>query len=150
MDLERLYWTKSVTPAHGYAYCEFEVSKLFKLAWKDDEDNANRPERNDLILLRQHGYVTHLVKVLNRHAEFEDWQGEFNIYRIVEVLWTIDCRNPPISAKADAIFDYSAVLRYQGGDAMKLQDLPTFNIAWDSRGGLSAFQSHVQSRLLAI
>jgi hypothetical protein len=150
MNLERLYWTKSVTPADGYAYCEFEVSKLFKLAWKDDEDNANRPERNDLILLRQHGYVTHLVKVLNRHAEFEDWQGEYNIYRIVEVLWTIDCRNPPINAKADALFDYSAVLSYQGGNAMKLQDLPTFNAAWDSRDGLSAFQSHVQSKLLTI
>jgi len=48
MNLERLHWTKSVTPTDGYAYCEFEVSKLFKLAWKDDEDNANRPERNDL------------------------------------------------------------------------------------------------------
>ncbi len=90
-------------------------------------------------MLRQHGYVTHLVKVLNRHAEFEDWENPYNIYRIVEVVWTIDCINLPINAKADMIFDYSAVLCYQGGNAMKLEELPTFKESWDLRGGLSAF-----------
>ena len=150
MNLQRLYWTKNVKPEKGWAYCEFEVSKLFKLAWKNDEDNANKPERNDLILLRQHGYVTHLVKVLNRHAEFEDWQGLYNIYRIVEVLWTTDFSNPPISAKADEIFDFPEVLKFMSGNIMKLEELPTFKESWDSRDGLSAFQNHVQSRLLAI
>ncbi|MEE3718107.1 hypothetical protein V2H45_15310 [Tumidithrix elongata RA019] len=134
----------------GWAYSEFEVSKLFKLAWKDDEANANRPERDDLILLRQHGYVTHLVKVLNRQAEFEDWQGNYNIYRIVEVLWVIDCSKPPHAAKADVIFDFPEVLDFMGGNAMKLEELPTFKRSWESRGGLNAFQDHVKSRLLGI
>ena len=150
MNLQHLQWTKNVRPSDGWAYSEFEVSKLFKLAWKDDEANANRPERNDLILLRQHGYVTHLVKVLNRQTEFEDWQSNYNIYRIVEVLWVIDCSDPPIAAKADEVFGYSAVLNLQGGNVMKLTELPTFKEAWDSRGGLTTFQDHVKSRLLAI
>lgn len=149
MNLQCLQWTKNVFPAdNGWAYSKFKIGELFKLAWKNDETNANRPERNDLILLRQHGYVTHLVKVLNRQAEIEDWQGDYNIYRIVEVLWAVDCSNPPIAAKADAIFDYLEVLAYQGGDVMKLEELPTFTRRWDLE--ISAFQTHVQSGLSAI
>jgi hypothetical protein len=96
------------------------------LAWKDDEANANRPERYDLILLRQHGYVTHLIKVLNRQAEHDDDPNVFNIYRIVELVWLIGGTNPPPSVKADLIFDYPEVLAYMGGDVMKLEELPTF------------------------
>lgn len=149
MNLESLKWTKNVRPADGWAYCEFESSKLFKLAWRKDEANADKPERNDLILLRQHGYVTHLVKVLNHKSEREDWLGDYNLYRIVEVLWTINCSNPPDAAKADVIFDFPEVLDFMGGNAMKLEELPTFSKAWQSRGGLSAFQDHVKSRLLS-
>jgi hypothetical protein len=148
MNLERLLWTKNVKPSSGWAYCEFKKDELFKLAWKDDEDNANRPERYDLILLRQHGYVTHLVKILNRQAEHDDDPNVFNIYRIVEVVWSIDGTNPPHSLKADLVFDYPEVLAYMGGNAMKLEELPTFTKRWDS--DISAFQSHVQSRLSAI
>lgn len=151
MNLQALQWTKNILPDDGsYAYSEFKVGKLFKLAWRKDEANANEPKRNDLILLRQHGYVTHLVKVLNHQAELEDWKGDFNIYRIVEVVWTIDCSNRPIAAKADAIFGYPEVLNYQRGNIMELKKLPTFSEAWESRGGLTAFQDHVKSKLLAI
>lgn len=137
-------------PDNGWAYAQFKVAELFKLAWKDDEINTSRPQRNDLILLRQHGYVTHLVKVLNRQAEHEDWQGDYNIYRIVEVLWAIDCSAPPASARADVIFGYPKVLDLQGGNVMKLKELPTFKEAWTSQGGLPAFRTHAQSRLAAV
>jgi len=151
MDLHHLQWTKNVRRSDNkWAYSEVEDSKLFKLAWKDDEANANRPDRDDLILLRQNGYVTHLVKVLNRQAEREDWQGDYNIYRIVEVLRAINFSNPPIAAKADEVFGYSAVLNLQGGNVMKLEELPTFKEAWESRGGITAFQDYVQSKLSAI
>lgn len=150
MNLQHLQWTKNVKPIDGWAYREFKASELFKLAWKDDEANANKPKRNDLILLRQHGYVTHLVKVLNRQAEREDWLGDYNLYRVVEVVWSINRTDPPASAKADVIFGYSAVLDYMGGNAMKLEELPTFKDAWDSQGGLSAFQEHVKSKLAAV
>jgi len=150
MNLHRLQWTKNVRRSDEWAYSEFEVSKQFKLAWKNNEANANRLDRDDLILLRQRGYVTHLVKVLNHQAEREDWQGDYNIYRIVEVLWAINFSHPPIAAKADEVFGYSAVLKLQGGKAMKLEELSTFKEAWESRGGITAFQDYVQSRLLAI
>jgi hypothetical protein len=151
MNLERLQWTKNIKDSGEWAYCKFEKGELFKLAWKDDKANANRLQRDDLILLRQRGCVTHVVKVLNRQAEHDDDPNVFNIYRIVEVVWVIGSTNPsPSAARADIIFDYSEVLHYMGGDAMKLEELPTFKNAWDNRGGLLAFQQHVQSKLAAI
>ncbi|MFM2431518.1 MAG: hypothetical protein RLZZ511_2731 [Cyanobacteriota bacterium] len=147
MNLESLKWTKNVKPSEGWAYSDFEKSELFKLAWKDNEDNANRPERGDLILLRQHAYVTHLVKVLDRKAEREEWQGEWSLYRIVEVVWSVGHTNPLPSLKSDLIFGYPGVLAYMGGDVMKLEELPTFQDAWDRNGGLAAFQAHVQVAL---
>ncbi len=129
---ECLQWTKNVKDSDGWAYCEFKKGELFKLAWRNDEANANRLERDDLILLRQLGYVTHVVKVLDRQAEREDWEGDYNLYRIVEVVWAIGGTNPPPLAKADIIFGYPVIL--MGGNVMKLEDLPTFKDAWDSKG----------------
>jgi len=105
MDLQSLKWTKNVRRGdNAWAYSQFKASDLFKLAWKDDEANASRLEKGDLILLRQQGYVTNLVRVLDYKAEREAWKGDYDIYRIVEVLWSIDFGNPPVSAKADAMF----------------------------------------------
>ncbi|MEH1908257.1 hypothetical protein [Nostoc sp.] len=147
-DLQRLKWTKNVKRDDGaWAYCQFKVSDLFKLAWKDDEINASKPEKDDLVLLRQQGYVTHLVRVLDYKAEHEDWKGDYNIYRIVEVLWTIDFGIPPQSARANVMFDYLEVLRYEGGNVMKLEDLTTFKKRWDNHRGLGGFQTHIQSLL---
>ncbi|MBE9222392.1 hypothetical protein IQ215_06750 [Cyanobacterium stanieri LEGE 03274] len=154
MNLERLLWTKNVRPSDGtWAYMNFNIGQLFKLGWKatankKDYFNADQLERNDLILLRQHGYVSHLVKVLNRQAEYDDLTGDFIFYRIVEIVWKIDNIIPPSeNYKADKIFDFPEVLHFMGGNAMKLQDLPTFQEAWNHRGGISAFQSHVESKL---
>ncbi len=149
MNLERLQWTKNVKDSDGWAYCEFKKGELFKLAWRNDEANANRLERDDLILLRQLGYVTHVVKVLDRQAEREEWQGEWNLYRIVEVIWALDCSAPSPNAKADKVFDFPGVQAFQGGNVMRLEDLDTFKSAWDVRGGLAAFQPHVQVVLLS-
>lgn len=149
INLERILWTKNVKPSDGtWAYMEYAVGQIFKLGWKDDYFNADRLVRNDLILLRQYGYVSHLVKVLNRQPEYDDFKGDFNIYRIVEIVWKMD-RVEPLSEnyKADKVFDYSKVLDYQGGNLMKLEELPTFKEAWDHRGGISAFQTYVQSQL---
>ncbi|NJN48524.1 MAG: hypothetical protein HC805_00260 [Alkalinema sp. RL_2_19] len=103
-----------------------------------------------MILLRQHAYVTHLVRVLDRQCEQEDWAGDWNLYRIVEVEWSLDSSTPSDSARAGTIFGYPGVLAYEGGNAMRLEDLPTFKAAWDAQGGLTAFQSHVQAALSAI
>ena len=150
MNLEHLQWTKNVRPDEGWAYSQFKKSELFKLAWRDDKENADRLEKEDLVLLRQHGYVTHLVKILDRQSEREEWQGEWSLYRIVEVVWALDCSAPSASAKADIIFGFPGVLAFMGGNAMRLEDLPTFKKAWDAKGGLAAFQTHIQTGLLAI
>lgn len=148
MNLERLKWTKNVKREDGeWAYWRYKADDLFKLAWKDDEANASRPQKSDLILLRQQGFVTHLVKVMDEKPESEDWEGAYNIYRIVEVLWAIDFAHPPASAKADVMFGYPEVLKYMGGNVMELEALPTFNQCWSKKGGLAGLQSHIQSLL---
>jgi hypothetical protein len=147
MDLQNLKWTKNIRPTgqEPWAYDPFKIGSLFKLAWKDDESNASKPQREDLILLRQSSYVTHLIKVLDYKPEREKWQGDFNIYRIVEVLWVIDWNNLSDSAKADVVFGYSVNL--QGGDVMFLETMPTFQQHWQSQGGVAAFQERVQTTL---
>ncbi|AFY41975.1 hypothetical protein [Nostoc sp. PCC 7107] len=148
MDLHLLKWTKNVRRDDGdWAYSPCKVHDLFKLAWRDNEDDARRPEKDDLILLRQRGYVTHLVKILDYKPERESGKGDYDIYRIVEVLWTIDFVHPPASARAEKMFDYSAVLHYEGGNVMKLDELPTFKSRWDIDGGLKGFQTHIQNLL---
>jgi hypothetical protein len=147
VNLQKLRWTKNVKSKdqEPWAYEAFKIGNLFKLAWKDDEGNASKPQREDLILLRQGGYVTHLVEVLDYKPEREKWQGDFNIYRIVEVLWVIDWNNPPDSARADEVFGYPVNL--QGGDVMFLETMPTFQQHWQNQGGLSAFQERVRVML---
>jgi hypothetical protein len=147
MNLQNLKWTKNIRSMgqESWAYQSLKVGGLFKLAWKDDEGNASKPQREDLILLRQSGYVTHLIEVLDYKPEREKWQGDFNIYRIVEVLWVIDWNNLSASAKADEVFGYSVNL--QGGDVMFLETMPTFQQYWQNQGGLTAFQERVQTRL---
>lgn len=148
MNLQNLKWTKNIRRPMGQeppAYQPFKVGDLFKLAWRDDEGNASNPQREDLILLRQNSYVTHLVEVLDYKPEREKWQGDFNIYRIVEVLWVIDWNNPSDSAKADEVFDYP--VRLQGGDVMFLETMPTFQQHWQNQGGLTVFQERVRTTL---
>jgi hypothetical protein len=115
------------------------------MACKDNEANANKPQKDDLIFLRQKGYVTDLVGVLDYKAEREVGQGDYNIYRIVECIWTIDFGHPPLWAKADQMFGYS--VNYQSGNVMELESLPTFRQRWYNDGGLLAFQKHIQQTL---
>jgi len=148
MDLQRLKWTKNVTRIDdAWAYSRFKADDLFKLAWKDNEANASKPQKDDLILLKQKRYVTHLVKLLDYKPEYEAWNGDYSIYRIVEVLWAIDCDNPPPSAKAEAVFGYPKVRFYEGGDVMELENLRTFKERWDNDSGLRGFQNHIQGLL---
>ncbi|MCC5639927.1 hypothetical protein LC593_29695 [Nostoc sp. CHAB 5844] len=149
MELKHLKWTKSVTPLDDnlWAYSEFKTGHIFKLNWKDNKTNADRPQKDDLILLRQRGYVTHLVKVLDHKSESDVWQGDFSIYRIVETLWVINWTNPPASARANEVFGYDAVLRYEGGNVMELKTLPTFQKHWNSEDGFNDFLNHVSAIL---
>lgn len=151
MDLKNLKWTKSITPQgkdYGWAYSKFKVYEPFKLSWKNNENNASKPKKDDLILLRQKGYVTHLVKVLDCEPERDPWKGDFHIYRIVDTLWVIDdWENPPASNEVKEVFGYDEVRYYQGGDVMELDNVPSFKKHWDSKGGLDGFQNFVRTQL---
>ncbi|MBD2074298.1 hypothetical protein H6F86_10440 [Phormidium sp. FACHB-592] len=150
MDLQNLKWTKNIVPQNNepWAYQPFGKSHLFKLAWRDNQGNADKPAREDLLLLRQRGYVTHLVRVLDYKSENDAWCGDFNLYRIVETLWDIgDWANPGTFFRASKVFRYAAVLNYEGGNAMYLTDLPTFKARWQGDDGLKAFQAYVHIHL---
>lgn len=148
MNLENLKWTKSISSQdeEPYAYQAFKVGDIFKLAWRKDEGNANKPQREDLILLRQKGYVTHLVEVLDYKAEREKWEDEFNIYRIVQVRWVIDWQNMESFPKAEEVFDFS-LKGLASGHVMLLEGMPIFQNRWQNQGDLPAFQDHVRTML---
>ncbi|MEP1062614.1 MULTISPECIES: hypothetical protein [Cyanophyceae] len=121
---------------------------MFKLVWRDNEGNANRPVREDLLLLRQRGYVTHLVRVLDYKSENDAWRRDFNFYRIVEVLWGIsDWINPATAFRASKVFNYSTVLNYEGDNATYLTDLSTFKAHWQGDDGLRNFQAYIHTYL---
>jgi soluble cytochrome b562 len=146
MDLQNLKWLKNVTDQNPkvWAYSSFKQCHLFKLNWKSDEENAQQPQWGDLILLKQKGYITHLVKVLDYKPE-KQRNDQWGIYRIVEVIWTLDDFSQiPESAKADKVLDYPEVQGYRQGNILFLETLPTFKNRWDKNGGLTAFQSHIR------
>jgi hypothetical protein len=147
VDLQCLFWTKNIVPQgkEKWAYKQVDFGDNFRLSWKSNEVNANKPELGDLILLRQKGYVTHLVKVLDNELKYESWKGDFSIYRLVEVLWVTDWDVLSDSNRAELIFSYP--VRYRSGNAMDLRTLPTFQKYWDGNGGLSSFQKQVREML---
>ncbi|MBD2606609.1 hypothetical protein H6G81_19250 [Scytonema hofmannii FACHB-248] len=143
MDLTELKWTKNINHQDGNKYCAYHIDpdlKIFKLHWKKgQEENALKPKEGQLIILRQRTKVTHIVKLLNNTLYKEPHDTEFNIYRLVQVVWIADYWSVP--PDQDIIFGFHVHL--QGGKVMELETLPAFKTYWDSRGGLAEFQNHV-------
>ncbi len=80
MNLYRLKWTKNVRSSDGeWAYSEVKVSDLFKLAWKDNATDASKLDKDDLVLLRQKGFVTHLVKILDHKPRCQTGTGDYDL-----------------------------------------------------------------------
>jgi hypothetical protein len=141
MDLSELKWTKNINHQHGEKYCAFDPNfkNFFPLQWKKGQrKNAEKPDKDDLIILRQRCKVTHIVKVWDDNPK-EDTDPEFSIYREVQVVWMAE--NGDIAPHQDTVFGYHVHL--QGGKVMELETLPAFKTYWDSRGGLAEFQNHV-------
>jgi hypothetical protein len=145
MDLTELKWTKNINHQGDdkyWAYQDIDPDlKIFRLHWKKEEyeENARRPQEGQLIILRQRSKITHIVKLLNNTLYKELYDTEFNIYRLVQVVWIADYWSVP--PEQDMIFGYHVHL--EGGKVMELQTLPTFKNHWDSRGGLAGFQQHI-------
>jgi hypothetical protein len=140
MDLTELKWTKNINHQDGEKYCAYHPDlKNFPLQWKkDQEKNAGKPHKGELIILRQRCKVTHIVKVLDDNPCKEHTDKEFSIYREVQVVWVAEHWDVP--PDQDTVFGYP--LNLQGGKVMELET-PTFKAHWDTRGGLAEFKNHV-------
>jgi len=153
MDITKLIWTKNVKPLYPSKENEWaydEEGQTFDLHWrnknKQDENNAGKQlEKGDIILLRQRGKVTHIVKLLDHDFSYEksDSINEFNIYRHVEVVWiTDDWCNPP---STDQFFK-PKIQFPQSGKVFRLENLKAYKQRWDKQG-LFQFQQHVLNEL---
>ncbi len=164
MDLTELKWTKNINHQGDdkyWAYQDIDPDlKIFRLHWKKEEheenalkpkdwkkeeheENALKPKEGELIILRQRAKVTHIVRLLNNTLYKELYDTEFNIYRLVQVVWMADYWSVP--PDQDMIFGYHVHL--EGGKVMELETLPTFKGYWDSKGGLLEFQQHISKVL---
>lgn len=70
MDLSRLMWVKNVSPGKDWAYDKISEmpipeARIFRLHWRNDKDNAQKPPKGDLIALVQSAKVTHIVELLS-------------------------------------------------------------------------------------
>jgi hypothetical protein len=144
MDLSELKWTKNINHQHGEKFCAFDANfkTFFPLQWKkEQEKNAGKPNKGELIILRQRCKVTHIVELLddNPSKSKEPNYPEFSIYREVQVVWMAE--NGDIAPHQHIVFGYH--VNYQGGYVMELETLPTFKKHWDSRGELAGFKNHV-------
>jgi len=137
MDITKLIWTKNVTPLYPtkeekWAYPPQE--KPFRLHWrnKNNQDIKNAGEQlkqGDIILLRQRGKVTHLVKLVDNDCNHEESElkTEFNIYRLVELVWiTDDWDNAPSLNQVFA----SKIKFPRGGKVCRIENLKAYKEHW--------------------
>ncbi|MEA5621729.1 hypothetical protein [Nostoc sp. UHCC 0251] len=121
--------------------------RIFTLSWKNsehqDEISAKAPQEGELMILRQYGKVTHIVKMLNNQLYRDTNTGDqFNIYRLVQVVWMTDnWEHPP---KNDEVFDCTITFP-PNGKSIKLENIQAFQERWSKEG--LAFQKHVQNVL---
>lgn len=149
MNLQPLKWTKQVRPSGEafWAYQAFGVGHGFSLAWQDQAEHASQPAQDDLLLLRQHDYVTHLVSVLDAKPSPATGSGDAHRSSLVAVLWVIDWTSPQSYCKATQVLGFPEVMYWQGDDAMYLPALPSFQRRWPGRSGLQDWQAHVRTQL---
>lgn len=152
MHISRLGWIKNVKhkgDEKDWAYDKLnEMSipeaKIFRLHWRSGEDNAQQPHKGSQMLLLQRATVTHVVEFLDDQV-YKNNNSEWGIYRIVQAIWM-----PPEKFMWENLphqreffgFDY-VVGDGQAHSLTSASRMPQFQKHWDSLGGLSAFQKHV-------
>ncbi len=162
MDLSRLKWTKNIKPESGWAYkpergipiaMELTEARIFGLNWKTKaKNNAGRPQKGDFILLHQHAKVTHIAEFLDNNLYNNTSDPEWGIYRVVKAVWIPpsgkDWANLP---HQDEMFGFNVSI--WNGFARNLEtpgNMSRFHQYWSSRGGLEAFQNHLDTKLAEI
>ncbi len=149
MNLNQLKWTKNINRDDGkWAYPHKDIdynTKVFNLHWKPESyNNAAKPEKGDLAILRQKTRVTHIVEFIDSDAPQKDLENNNKwICRLVKVIWMADTWSEPPHQKD--LFDCS--LHLEGGNIMKLENIQNLRQRWDAKGGMPSFQKHIQKKL---
>lgn len=167
MDLSRLKWTKNIRPDEKYADWAYQPERglqlamelpevrIFGLTWKNIyEENASKPQQGDLILLHQHAKVTHIAEFLDNNLYNNTSEPEWGIYRVVQAVWTpptgVDWATLP---HQDVMFGFEVSKSIWDGKAHNLDtpgQMSKFHEHWSSKGGLIAFQNHLDIKLAEI
>jgi hypothetical protein len=152
IDLTSLKWTKNVNYPDSTTRWAYQPNEIhyrflvpeFKLHWKNgQEQNAKKPQKGDMILIRQRTRVTHLVKVLDDYPEIGK-NGDYSIYRRVQVLWV--AQEPWDSAPhQNDVFGFDVDL--QSGKVMDLENIKDLTSQFNPHGGMTAFQAQVAQSL---
>jgi hypothetical protein len=154
MPLTELKWTKNVKKIYiknkvdsKWAYDEYKREDEFKLHWRNqnnrDEKNANKPNKGENIILRQHGAITHIVQLLDEKPQNENTGGEFNIYRYVKVIWVMEDWENPLNT--DKFFK-PKIYFPPNGQVHEIKRLKAFKERWAERE-LAEFQQCIQQEL---
>jgi hypothetical protein len=161
MDLSQLKWIKNVKHQgknNDWAYNDLnEMSipeaKIFCLSWRSCKDipNAQEPYKGDLMLLLQRARVSHIIEFLDNKVH-DDERNEWSIYRRVKALWMppekLDWTKLP-HQKDIFGFDY-LVGDGKAHSLASVNKMHQFHQHWDHKGGLSAFQKHLDKILSEI
>jgi len=122
------------------------------LHWRNDESNAQKPLKGDLIALVQSARVTHIVELLDYVVYKDPNKTEWGIHRLVQTIWMpperMDWSKLPHQKE---IFVVDALP--PDGDVHDLSrddKMPKFNQHWNNLGGLQGFQKHLEKILTQI
>ena len=152
IDLTNLKWTKNVNHPDLKIYWSYRYDQIrypflvpeFNLHWKKGGDqDAQRPQKGDMILLRQRTRVTHLVKILDDKPISEN-NGEYPIFRRVQLLW-MEKEPWDKAPHQDAVFGFDVELR--GGALKNLDNIKNLVEQFSAHGGITAFHSQISQSL---
>ncbi len=161
MDFSRLQWIKVVTPPADYlsywAYTPQEIegakkagsqvinhgaTTIFPLGFRGEQ--SARLEVGDLIALKQHAKITHIVEVLDeKFFGTDEWS-----HRYVKIIWwkpDIDWASLPHAKEV-----FGVDLTPMSGTPYLLDSFKDFRSTWQGPDSLKEFQAFVLNQLSKI
>ncbi|MBW4465706.1 MAG: hypothetical protein KME07_09745 [Pegethrix bostrychoides GSE-TBD4-15B] len=126
-------------------------AKIFRLNWRKDKGNAQKPLKGELIALVQSAKVTHIVELLD-DAVYGNTEKEWGIYRVVKAVWMpLEGFNWWSLPHQKEIFGIEDLPPNGAVHSLSRTDqMPQFNQHWKDLGGLQGFQQHLGEILLRI
>lgn len=157
MELARLQWIKVVTPPadweHKWALSPDEIEDQKKTEQVIDHNGltivplgfkheaAKNLAAGDLMALTQHAKLTHIVEVLDDQPYEKG--GWFNRY--VKLTWWKPKMDWDTLPHRKEVLGFDPQI--QQGVPYKFTAFKAFQDAWDTQGGMEAFQTHLAKQL---